>query len=30
MCAPSRYLVIEDITSLPRVLPKIYEQVVRW
>jgi nitric oxide reductase NorD protein len=30
MCAPSRYLVIEDITSLPRQLPKIYEQVVRW
>jgi nitric oxide reductase NorD protein len=30
MCRPSRYLVIEDITSLPRELPKIYEQVVRW
>ncbi|HJU28625.1 MAG TPA: VWA domain-containing protein [Candidatus Binataceae bacterium] len=30
MCAPTRYLVIEDITSLPRQLPKIYEQVVRW
>jgi len=30
MCAPSRYLVIEDIMSLPRVLPKIYEQVIRW
>ncbi|MGH7933157.1 MAG: nitric oxide reductase activation protein NorD [Candidatus Binataceae bacterium] len=30
MCAASRYLVIEDITSLPRQLPKIYEQVVRW
>jgi hypothetical protein len=30
MCAPSRYLVIEDIASLPRQLPKIYEQVVRW
>jgi nitric oxide reductase NorD protein len=30
MCSPSRYLVIEDITSLPRQLPKIYEQVVRW
>jgi hypothetical protein len=30
MCASSRYLVIEDITSLPRQLPKIYEQVVRW
>ena len=30
MCAASRYLVIEDITSLPRQLPKVYEQVVRW
>lgn len=30
MCSPSRYLVIEDITSLPRQLPKVYEQVVRW
>jgi len=30
MCAPNRYLVIDDITSLPRQLPKIYEQVVRW
>jgi nitric oxide reductase NorD protein len=30
MCRASRYLVIEDITSLPRELPKIYEQVVRW
>ena len=30
MCAPSRYLVIEDIASLPRQLPKVYEQVVRW
>jgi hypothetical protein len=30
MCRPSRYLVIEDITSLPRELPKIYEQIVRW
>jgi nitric oxide reductase NorD protein len=30
MCQSSRYLVIEDITSLPRQLPKIYEQVVRW
>ncbi len=30
MCRPSRYLVIEDISSLPRELPKIYEQVVRW
>lgn len=30
MCSASRYLVIEDITALPRQLPKIYEQVVRW
>ena len=30
MCSPSRYLVIDDITALPRQLPKIYEQVVRW
>ncbi len=30
MCRSSRYLVIEDITSLPRELPKIYEQIVRW
>jgi nitric oxide reductase NorD protein len=30
MCSSSRYLVIEDITSLPRQLPKVYEQVVRW
>jgi nitric oxide reductase NorD protein len=30
MCASSRYLVIDDITSLPRELPKIYEQIVRW
>jgi nitric oxide reductase NorD protein len=30
MCQSSRYLVIEDIASLPRQLPKIYEQVVRW
>jgi nitric oxide reductase NorD protein len=30
MCQPSRYLVIEDITALPKQLPKIYEQVVRW
>jgi hypothetical protein len=30
MCSPSRYLIIEDITSLPRQLPKVYEQVVRW
>jgi nitric oxide reductase NorD protein len=30
MCAPQRYLVIDDITSLPKQLPKIYEQIVRW
>ncbi|HEY6394480.1 MAG TPA: VWA domain-containing protein [Candidatus Binataceae bacterium] len=30
MCQSSRYLVIEDIAQLPRQLPKIYEQVVRW
>jgi len=30
MCPSSRYLVIDDIASLPRVLPKIYEQIVRW
>jgi nitric oxide reductase NorD protein len=30
MCQPSRYLVIEDIAALPKQLPKIYEQVVRW
>jgi nitric oxide reductase activation protein len=30
MCQSSRYLVIDDIKSLPRELPKIYEQIVRW
>ncbi|MBF6570014.1 MAG: VWA domain-containing protein [Candidatus Binataceae bacterium] len=30
MCSANRYLVIDDIASLPRQLPKIYEQVVRW
>jgi nitric oxide reductase NorD protein len=30
MCQSSRYMVIEDIASLPRQLPKIYEQVIRW
>ena len=30
MCQSSRYLVIDDIASLPRQLPKVYEQVVRW
>jgi nitric oxide reductase activation protein len=29
MCDESRYMVIEDITSLPRELPKIYQRVVR-
>ncbi|MBP1685827.1 MAG: hypothetical protein H6Q33_1970 [Deltaproteobacteria bacterium] len=28
MCDPSRYLVIEDISALPRELPKIYQRVV--
>jgi nitric oxide reductase NorD protein len=28
MCADSRYLVIEDVFSLPRVLPKVYQNVV--
>lgn len=30
MCQSSRYLVIEDIASLPLQLPKVYEQVIRW
>ncbi|MCC6847158.1 MAG: hypothetical protein IT294_01560 [Deltaproteobacteria bacterium] len=29
MCEASRYLVIEDITALPRELPKIYQRFVR-
>jgi nitric oxide reductase NorD protein len=29
MCDESRYMVIDDITSLPRELPKIYQRVVR-
>jgi hypothetical protein len=29
MCAPSRYMVIEDITSLPAELPKIYQRYIR-
>jgi hypothetical protein len=29
MCDPKRYLVIEDVASLPRELPKIYQRVVR-
>ncbi len=28
MCEASRYLVIEDVFSLPRVLPRIYQNVV--
>lgn len=29
MCDENRYMVIDDITSLPRELPKIYQRVVR-
>ena len=29
MCDESRYMVIDDITALPRELPKIYQRVVR-
>lgn len=29
MCAPSRYMVIEDINSLPAELPKIYQRHIR-
>jgi nitric oxide reductase NorD protein len=29
MCDESRYLVIEDINTLPKELPKIYQRVVR-
>ena len=29
ICEPSRYLVIEDITALPRELRKIYQRFVR-
>ncbi len=29
MCDESRYMVIKDITELPRELPKIYQRVVR-
>jgi len=29
MCDESRYMVIEDISALPRELPKIYQRVVR-
>jgi len=29
MCASSRYMVIEDVLSLPRELPKIYQRHIR-
>ena len=29
MCAPSRYMVIEDVLSLPSELPKIYQRHIR-
>ncbi|MGH7961090.1 MAG: nitric oxide reductase activation protein NorD, partial [Candidatus Binatia bacterium] len=29
MCAPSRYMVIEDMTALPAELPKIYQRHIR-
>jgi hypothetical protein len=29
MCDENRYMVIDDITALPRELPKIYQRVVR-
>jgi nitric oxide reductase activation protein len=29
MCAPSRYMIIEDMTSLPTELPKIYQRYIR-
>ncbi|MEO8606171.1 MAG: VWA domain-containing protein, partial [bacterium] len=29
MCDETRYMVIDDITALPRELPKIYQRVVR-
>ncbi len=29
MCDENRYMVIDDITSLPRELPKIYQRVVK-
>ncbi len=29
MCAPSRYMIIEDPTSLPLELPKIYQRHIR-
>ncbi len=29
MCDENRYMIIEDITALPRELPKIYQRVIR-
>ncbi|MGE4096090.1 MAG: hypothetical protein AB7G75_35250, partial [Candidatus Binatia bacterium] len=29
MCAPSRYMVLDDVTSLPTELPKIYQRHIR-
>jgi hypothetical protein len=29
MCEPSRYLVLEDVTSLPLELPKVYQRYIR-
>ena len=29
MCASSRYMMIEDVLSLPRELPKIYQRHIR-
>ena len=29
MCAPSRYMVLEDVGSLPTELPKVYQRYIR-
>ena len=29
MCAPARYMVLEDVPSLPLELPKIYQRHVQ-
>jgi nitric oxide reductase NorD protein len=29
MCEPSRYLVLDDVTSLPTELPKVYQRYIR-
>ena len=29
MCSPSRYMIIEDVASLPAELPKIYQRYIR-